>query len=192
MIDLKHCLVCLFLLCGVTVAQNWQLVNIDTFNVDEHQMLISSENDKMGLAWQYFNLPDSANEFYVQADIFYKTTPEAKLYFLFGLSNGEGISFLASGYDFQEYQIELGNINFVDSTTVVFEQLAAQKVEIHDYRPLYVYRIIINRQMGTLQAEVNGVPMLVNYPFVQQDYRLLGFVVSGGTVLLEKFRVVFR
>ena len=192
MIDLRRCFVWLLLLCGVVAAQNWQLVNIDTFNVDEQQMLISPEDDKMGLAWQYFNLPDSANEFYVQADIFYKTTPEAKLYFLFGLSKGEGISFLASGYDFQQNQIELGNINFVDSTTVVFEQLAAKKVEIHDYRPLYVYRIIINKQKGTIQTEVNGVPMLVNYPFVRQDYRLLGFVVSGGTVQLEKFRVVYR
>ncbi len=189
---IKYSSMMLILLCGFVTAQNWQTVNIDTFRVDEQQVLISSKNSKMGLAWRNFNLPDSINEFYVQADIFYKTVPKAKLFFLFGVSKDSSFSFLASGYDFRQKKIVLGKIAFWDSTTVNFEQLASKNVEIHDYRPLYVYRIITNKQKETIQAEVNGVPMLVYNPDVKLGYQLLGFLISGGTALLEKFRVVYR
>lgn len=187
----------LVLLSLPLVGQNWETVNLDSFDISEKGIsLYATSNFGLALFDTSFEGVQIKKEVEIEGIVWLPDKKnQSESYLVFGVDSAGKKQLWGSGYSQRNKKIAFGKV-FLDSMNnfvyIEYQKIEQKNIDIIPPQNRLSYKILFFVHSNEMEVRINGVPLKTAQPLPFNTVNQLGYLIKGKNLRVERPLVRLR
>jgi len=188
----------LVLLSLPLVGQNWETVNLDSFDISEQGIsLYATSNFGLALFDTSFEGVQIKKEVEIEGIVWLpdKDNNQSETYLVFGVDSAGKKLLWGVGYSQRNKKIAFGTV-FLDSMNnsvyIEYQIIEQKNIDIIPPQNRLSYKILFFFHSNEMEVRINGVPLKTAQPLPFNTVNQLGYLIKGKNLRVERPLVRLR